>query len=101
MKTTIDLPDDLIRQAKLRAVGQGLPLKDLIATFIRQGLELDTGHPLSPPAPGEALQIGANGLPIFRCRPDAPADHTSLEELLRLEQKLLAEEDLLHAGRPV
>jgi hypothetical protein len=38
MKTTIDLPDELIREAKLRTVMQGLTLRVLIGGFIRHGL---------------------------------------------------------------
>jgi hypothetical protein len=38
MKTTLELPDDLIRQVKIRAVHEGRKLKDLIAELIRRGL---------------------------------------------------------------
>lgn len=38
MRTTIDLPDDLLRQAKVQAALSGLKLKDLIARYIEQGL---------------------------------------------------------------
>ena len=36
MKTTIDLPDVLIQQAKQRALQQKCTLKDWIADYIRQ-----------------------------------------------------------------
>ena len=39
MKTIIDLPDVLIQQAKQRALQQKCSLKDLIADYIRQGLQ--------------------------------------------------------------
>ena len=38
MRTTLDLPDDLFREAKARAALEGMKLKDLLAEFIRQGL---------------------------------------------------------------
>jgi plasmid stability protein len=38
MKTTLDLPDDVMRQVKIRAVHEGRKLKDLIAELIRRGL---------------------------------------------------------------
>ena len=38
MKTTLDLPDHLMRQVKQRAVQQGRPIKELVADYIRQGL---------------------------------------------------------------
>ena len=34
MKTTLDLPDELIREAKLRAVLQGRTLRDLVAEYL-------------------------------------------------------------------
>lgn len=39
MRTTLDLPDDLFREAKARAALEGMKLKDLIASFVRQGLD--------------------------------------------------------------
>ena len=39
MRTTIDLPDDLFRQAKARADQDGISFKKLLARFIRQGLD--------------------------------------------------------------
>lgn len=38
MRTTIDLPDELFREAKTRAVQQGTTLKNLMTHYIRCGL---------------------------------------------------------------
>ena len=38
MKTTLELPDDVMRQVKIRAVHEGRKLKDLMAELIRRGL---------------------------------------------------------------
>jgi hypothetical protein len=38
VRTTIDLPEDLFREAKTRAVQQGTTLKKLITQFILSGL---------------------------------------------------------------
>lgn len=38
MKTTLDLPDELVREMKLRALMQGRTLRDLATDFLRQGL---------------------------------------------------------------
>ncbi len=38
MRTTVDLPDEVFRQAKAQAALQGMTFKDLIARFVRQGL---------------------------------------------------------------
>lgn len=40
MKTTVDLPDELLRRAKVAAASNGRPLKDLIEEGLR--LVLDT-----------------------------------------------------------
>jgi plasmid stability protein len=37
MKTTLDLPDALVKQVKLRAVREGRKLKDLVADLLRKG----------------------------------------------------------------
>jgi len=38
MKTTLELPDDLMRAVKMRAVKENRKLKDMIAQLLRQGL---------------------------------------------------------------
>ena len=38
MKTTLDLPSDLLREVELRAVHEGRKLKDVVAEIIRRGL---------------------------------------------------------------
>ena len=38
VKTTLDLPDDLIREVKIRAVHEHKKLKDAIAELIRKGM---------------------------------------------------------------
>jgi len=49
MRTTIDLPDDLFREAKTRAIQQGTTLKNLMIQYLRSGLRAQT--PGSPSAP--------------------------------------------------
>jgi Arc/MetJ family transcription regulator len=48
MRTTIDLPDDLFRQAKAKAALSGMKLKDLITRFVEQGLRQGTQPPAAP-----------------------------------------------------
>ena len=38
MKTTLDLPDDLMREVKIRAAMENRKLKDAIADLLRRGL---------------------------------------------------------------
>lgn len=104
MKTTLDLPDDLIREAKLRALIQGRTLRDLVADFLRQGLGRVPPVPSALPSPASMVKIGSNGLPVIRCRPHAKAGKAStasLQALLNLEQLAQTELDMQHAGRTV
>ena len=38
MKTTVDLPDDLMREVKIRAVRENRKLREAIADLLRRGL---------------------------------------------------------------
>lgn len=98
MKTTLDLPDELIREIKLRAVVQGRTMKDLVAELLRQGLGMAPPGRLEKPPAGSIVEIGERGLPVIRCRPQAPATGMRVEELLKLEQDTQVEEDSKHAG---
>jgi plasmid stability protein len=44
MKTTLDLPDDLVKEVKLRAVHEGKKLKDAVAELLRKGLANAAGR---------------------------------------------------------
>lgn len=90
MKTTLDLPDELVREMKLRAVMQGRTLRDLAAEFIRAGL-----------GPDSMVSIGPTGLPFVRCSAGAPAARMGVEALLGLEQASQTSEDMQRAGFPV
>jgi hypothetical protein len=98
MKTTLDLPDELIQEVKLRAVHQRRTVKDLVAEFLRQGLGLPPlgeaeKRPVSP-----MVKIGKRGLPVILCAPNAPATRMSAAELHALEQETQTEEDLSRVG---
>jgi plasmid stability protein len=100
MKTTFDLPDELIHAVKLRAVMQRRTVKDLVADFLRQGLGIaPPGQAAVPPA-DSMIDIRPDGLPVVRCQAGAPASRMGALALLQLEQAALAEEDLRRAGMP-
>ena len=103
MKTTIDLPDELVREVKLRALMQGRTLRDVVADFIRQGLGqgVDKSAPKEGPPPGSKVSVGANGLPVIICRTDAAASRMTAKDLLDLEQQVQTAEDIRNARRPV
>ena len=43
MKTTLEIPDDLFREAKARAALEGRKLKDLVAEALRQAVQQPVG----------------------------------------------------------
>jgi hypothetical protein len=51
MKTTLDLPDDLMQEVKIRAVHERKKLKDAIAEFIRKGMAASRKRPPRNPKP--------------------------------------------------
>jgi hypothetical protein len=51
MKTTLDLPDDLMRKVKIRAVHEHKKLKDTIAELIRKGIAADKSRLAKLPRP--------------------------------------------------
>ena len=51
MKTTLDLPDGLMREVKIRAIHEDKKLKDAIAEFIRKGMAAGKSRPAKAPKP--------------------------------------------------
>ena len=49
MKTTIDLPSDLVRKLKLRAIRENRHVKDLAADLLRAGLSVPVAPPRQAP----------------------------------------------------
>ena len=45
MKTTLELPDDLMREIKVRAAREDRKLKDLVAELLRKGLREEPAKP--------------------------------------------------------
>ena len=101
MKTTLDLPDDILREMKLRALMQGRTLRDLVADFLRQGLGMAQAKPIEPLPAHSMVQLNANGLPVVHGSAKAPARRMRAQDLLKLEQRVLAKEDMQRAGLPV
>jgi len=96
MKTTLDLPDDLMREMKIRAATQGKKLKDLMAETIRSGL-FPESSPQEKPKP-VITKHPVLGFPIVECEPNPPISRMTIEEILKLEQDALAADDQKRAG---
>ncbi len=92
MKTTVEIPDDLMYQVKLRALRDRRKLKEEIADLLRRGL----AAPARPDA--AASRREPVRLPLFRTRPDAPARSMSAEGLLEIERETLVQEDRERLG---
>jgi hypothetical protein len=94
VKATFDLPPELLKELKLRAVHEGRKLKDLATDLLVRGLAA------SPePAPKKVrIEMRANTVPLVRCAADAPASRMSTRELLAMEQATLHQEDLQRLG---
>ncbi len=67
MKTTIDLPDALVKQVKLRAVHEGRKLKDAVAELLKLGLKTGTFAD-SREARAIVGKDKKTGLPLIQCR---------------------------------
>jgi plasmid stability protein len=81
MKTTLELPDDLMREIKIRAVSENRKLKDAIADLLRRGLSRKGAKP--------RLRRQVT-LPLVRCAHGArPGEEMTPERVARI---LLEEE---------
>jgi hypothetical protein len=88
MRTTIDLPDELFRQAKAKAALDGMRLKDLITRFVEQGLRQSA---LSSTVP---LRRRRSELPVARA-----ATGRMLPDLTHAEIHRILEEEETAGGR--
>lgn len=62
VKTTIEIPDALVREVKLRALHEGRKLKDVIADLLRRGLDA------APSADAPSGRHEPSGLPVIQCK---------------------------------
>lgn len=92
MKTTIDLPADLVKAMKLRALNEGRKLKDVAGEIFQKGLEATSRK--SAPSPQKA----AMKFPLFGKESDASVPKISITEALQMEQESQTLEDHEQAG---
>jgi plasmid stability protein len=81
-RTTLELPDDLMRAVRIRAVDEGRRLKEVVAELIRRGLDGEPGSAARAPRRVE--------LPLVMCaHPAGPDDEltpAAVAELLVAEE---------------
>ena len=76
MKTTLDLPDDLMRTIKVRAAREDRKLKDLVEELLRRGLTAE--------APQAAVRHRVK-LPLIRGgHPAAPGEEMTPERVAEI-----------------
>lgn len=83
MRTTLDLPDDLVRQAKITAVERGITLRDLVVEGLR--------HALKEKQPPTRRRLK---LPVVNLPAEAPLLWMNPQQL----KKLLEDEDIEHGA---
>lgn len=99
MRTTLDLPDPLMRRVKIRAASEGRKLKEIFADLLEKGLD-------TPPA--ETLPEGElpyridpkTGMAVSRTLGTPGAKKVSLAESLAIIEQANEEEALSRAGNP-
>lgn len=87
MKTTLELPEALVKQVKLRALQDGKKLKDTIAELLQRGLAAPEPKTLPRPRIKKHPQTG---LPIIGTRHAALLSHETTPE--RVHEILLEQE---------
>jgi len=86
MRTTLDLPDDILRRAKIAAVERGSSLRQLVTDALRREIE---GN--APSA--RRRMIG----PPITLSSDAPLRTLSPDAIKRLDAESVAEADVVRA----
>ena len=82
MKTTIEIPDDLFREAKAIAARRGMSLKSLVTNSLRESLSA-----------GKATLPDRPWMKFYGCMKDVPADELASisrrieEECERVDEK--------------
>ncbi|MFO0802197.1 MAG: hypothetical protein U0791_03600 [Gemmataceae bacterium] len=88
MTTAIELPRDVAEALSRRAERVGQPLQVAGVQLLREALSADDA---ADPLQAVRLETDARtGLPVFRCRADAPARKMTIEQLLAMEQDILS-----------
>lgn len=90
MKSTFELPDDLVREIKLKAVHEGRKLKDAMAELLRAGLAAGAVK-----AKGRTARKQKPSLPLVKCR-HAATEATEMTPQ-RVADVLLEQEASWHA----
>ncbi len=86
MRTTLDLPDDILRRAKIEAVQRGSTLRQLVVDALHR--EIDGGKLKARRLTAAPVKLSA----------DAPARHLSPQALKLLDAQAVEAADLRNAS---
>lgn len=81
MKTTFDLPAELVRAMKMRAARDGQKLKDVAAKALRAGL---AGSDASDHQAVVVVKDKKTGLPVIQCRRPAKGEELTPQRLAEI-----------------
>ena len=87
MKTTLDLPEDLVREMKLCAVHEGRKLRDVATEIFRRGLaqqSLQTAAATQPAATQPGVIQNRVKLPLIQCPSGTPKFNLTSEDIDRI-----------------
>jgi plasmid stability protein len=101
MRTTLDLPDPLMRRVKIRAASEGRKLKDLVAELIESSLSRPAINISRSVADNDKLPFDTDpvsGFPIARTLNTPGFVPLTAEESIALIQRANEEDDLQRAG---
>ena len=93
MKTTLDLPNELVREMKLKAAHEGRKIKDVVASLIAAGMVAESAATRAARA-----RKGTLKLPLFPSAKNAPARRMNMEQIIALTQSTQTSEDLARLG---
>ena len=88
MKTTLDLPVELVREMKIRAAHEGRKIKDVATSLLRAGMSMESSG-IHGPRPRK----GSLDFPLFECTSIAPAQKMTIEEILEVTQATQSQVD--------
>ena len=96
MTTLLELPDDLMTAVARRAARDGRDLAAAVADLLRKGLAAP--EPIEVRMAGRITTDPTTGLPVVECRPGAPIESMTIDEILAMEYDTLLEDDLERYG---
>jgi plasmid stability protein len=99
MKTTLDIPDDIMRRVKIRAASEDRKLKDVIAELLQKAMEAPPTEPLAEGEPAYRIDP-RTGMAVARTLGAPRSEKVSLAESLSAMERANEEEALSHVRHP-